>query len=98
MNGERSLSWDQTNFYKGWSIQVVENIGGEYVDSTDKFIDNYYGSLDSASSLKWIRASNIKDYDNDGILELINSENPYENPENFLEWELINGMFIRKLN
>jgi len=98
MNEERGLSWDQTNFYKGWSIQVVENIGGEYVDSTDKFIDNYYGSLESTNHRKWIRASNIKDYDNDGVLELINSENPYESPENFLEWELINGMFIRKFN
>jgi len=98
MNEERGLAWDQSNFYKGWSIQIVEKIGDEYVESTDKFIDNYYGSLNTSNHLKWIRASNIKDYDNDGVLELINSENPYENPENFLEWELVNGMFIRKFN
>jgi len=98
MNQEYGLPWDQTNSYKGWSIQIVENIGGEYIDSTDKFIDNYYGSLESTSGRKWIRATDIRDYDNDGILELINSENPYESPENYLEWELINGMFIRKYN
>ena len=98
MNEEHGTPWDQSNFYKGWSIQIVEKIGDEYVESTDKFIDNYYGSLNTTSGYKWIRATDIVDYDNDGVLELINSENPYESPENFLEWELINGMFIRKFN
>jgi len=98
MNEEYGLAWDQSNFYKGWSIQIVENIGGEYEDSTDKYIDTHSGSLQSTSGRKWIRAIDIRDYDNDGVLELINSENPYESPENFLEWELINGMFIRKFN
>jgi hypothetical protein len=98
MNEEHGTPWDQSNFYKGWSIQIVEKIGDEYVESTEKFIDNYYGSLNTGSGRKWIRATDIVDYDNDGVLELINSENPYESPENFLEWELVNGMFIRKFN
>ena len=95
MNEEPGTPWDQSNFYKGWSIQIVEKIGDEYVESTDKFIDNYYGSLNTTSGYKWIRATNILDYDNDGILELINSENPYENPEDYLEWELIGGYLVK---
>ncbi|MBT4293442.1 MAG: VCBS repeat-containing protein [Cryomorphaceae bacterium] len=88
-NEERGLPWNETNFYRGWSIQIIENLGGEYVDNTEKYIDIYFGNQN------WIRWTDIKDYDNDGIIEMVNSENPYRNPENYLEWEIIGGKFIK---
>ena len=43
-NEERGLPWNETNFYRGWSIQIIENLGGEYVDNTEKYIDIYFGN------------------------------------------------------
>ena len=59
------------------------------MDNTEKYIDIYFGNQN------WIRWTDIKDYDNDGIIEMVNSENPYRNPENYLEWEIIGGKFIK---
>lgn len=79
-----------SNFYKGWSIQILKLANDSYLDYTEQFIDVYSGSG------QWIVWTKLKDVDNDGKLELFNSVNPYRNSSNYHEWELINGKFIKK--
>ena len=43
----------------------------------------------------WIRFTKIKDIDNDGILELYNTSNPYSDQNNYLEWEIISSQLIK---
>jgi len=80
---------NESNFYKDWSIQVLELYGDEYIDKTGEFMDSYFGSE------AWTIFTKIKDRDNDGKLELFNTVNPYENPQNYLEWEIVGGQLIR---
>ena len=86
--------------YGGWYIQVLTNTGGQFTDDTSLKINENYLS----GGCKWVRFIHISDFDNDGNLELFNNEierdfnytNSYlecDNPK--LEWELINGIFIR---
>lgn len=79
-----------SNFYKGWSIQILKLVDGQYLDYTEQFIDVNYGSG------QWIVWTKLKDIDNDGKLELFNSVNPYKNSINYHEWELVGGKFIKK--
>ena len=78
---------------EGWYIQVLEKNGNEYVDSTEKFIDIY-----SSESDFWNVWLEIRDYDNDGIIEMRNNI-PKELKNNarfkLQEWELINGKLIK---
>jgi len=80
---------NESNFYKDWSIQVLELYGDEYIDKTGEFMDSYFGSE------AWTIFTKIKDRDNDGKLELFNTVNPYEDPQNYLEWEIVGGQLIR---
>lgn len=89
MNEEPGLSWDQTNFYRDWSIQILKLDGEYFRDATSSFIDVYSGSEG------WIRFTKIKDIDNDGILELYNTSNPYIDQNNYLEWEIILSQLIK---
>ena len=43
----------------------------------------------------WIRFTKIKDIDNDGILELYNTSNPYSDQNNYLEWEIISSQLLK---
>lgn len=90
MNETPGLPWDQTNFYKDWSVQVLEFNGQDYDDATLKYIDVNYGEE------QWIRFTKIKDIDNDGILEMYNTSNPYSDQNNYLEWKIINGKLIKQ--
>lgn len=87
---------------RAWYVQIVELLDGEYVDSTEKFIDDFYS--DSGESF-WNAYLEIRDHDNDGIVELRNNV-PKEIEELNLEicsegcvlhheWELINGRLIK---
>ena len=42
----------------------------------------------------WIERLDARDKDNDGVIELFNSSIPNSN-EQYLEWELVNGRFIK---
>ena len=78
---------------EGWYIQVLEKNGNEYVDSTEKFIDIY-----SSESDFWNVWLEIRDYDNDGIIEMRNNiPKALKNDARFKlhEWELINGKLIK---
>ena len=90
MNETPGLPWDQTNFYKDWSVQVLEFNGQDYDDATLKYIDVNYGEE------QWIRFTKIKDIDNDGILEMYNTSNPYIDQNNYLEWKIISGKLIKQ--
>lgn len=76
------------NFYKGWSIQILQLVGNEYQDNTEQFID-----VSNNLEETWIVWLSISDKDNDGIIEMYNGT-----PINFgyHEWELINGVFVKK--
>ena len=80
MNEEPGLAWDQTNFYNDWSIQILKLDGETYRDVTSNFIDIYSGNE------QWIRFTKIKDIDDDGILEMFNTSNPYSDQDNYLEY------------
>ena len=79
---------DTSNFYQGWSIQIIKQNGGNFTDMTNSFIESYY-SEDGG----WIRWGHFKDYDGDGKVELYNTELP--NSANYLEWELNQGFLYR---
>jgi len=79
--------------YEGWYIQILEKDGNEYVDRTEKFIDVNFS--DTGFWNVWLE---IRDYDNDGIIEMRNNiPKALTNEERFKlqEWELINGKFIK---
>jgi len=90
MNETPGLPWDQSNFYKDWSVQVLEFNGEDYDDATLKYIDVNYGEE------QWITFTKIKDIDNDGILEMYNTSNPYIDQNNYLEWKIISGKLIKQ--
>ena len=77
-----------SNFYQGWSIQIIKQNGGNFTDMTDNFIENY-----SSQDGGWIRWGHFKDYDGDGKVEFYNTELP--NSSNYLEWELNQGFLYR---
>ena len=79
---------DTSNFYQGWSIQIIKQNGGNFTDMTNSFIENYYSEDGS-----WIRWGHFKDYDGDGKVEFYNTELP--NSSNYLEWELNQGFLYR---
>ena len=87
---EPNLPWNERNFYKNWSVQVLELSGNQYLDKTNDFIDVYYGTE------PWIRFTKIRDKDNDGILEMFNNVNPYNDLENYLEWKIIGGKLLKQ--
>lgn len=88
------------NSQKGWYIQILELIDGEYVDNTYKFMQE-----NKSETGFWNVYLEISDYDKDGVIELRNNipkqvedhELLYsENPRFFYhEWELINGELIK---
>lgn len=79
---------DTSNFYQGWSIQIIKQNGGNFIDMTNSFIENY-----SSEDGGWIKWGHFKDYDGDGKVELYNTELP--NSANYLEWELNQGFLYR---
>lgn len=84
--GDNILS--NSNFYLGWSIQILkENMDG-YVDATEEFINE-----NSSPNGSWFRWAHFKDYDNDGKVEFYNTFFP-SSPE-YAEWELNQGFLSR---
>ena len=87
---EPNLPWNERNFYKNWSVQVLELNGNQYLDKTNEFIDVYYGNE------PWIKFTKIRDKDNDGNLEMFNNVNPYNDLDNYLEWKIISGKLLKQ--
>lgn len=78
---------------EGWFIQILEKEEEEYVDSTNKFID-----VNMSDSDFWNVWLEIRDYDNDGVIEMRNNiPKALKNDARFKlhEWELINGKLIK---
>ena len=84
-----------------WYIQIIELIDGEYVDNTQNLIDIYTGTGST-----WNVYLEVRDIDNDGVIELINNipkavdekaVSECNEPPCFYyhEWELSNGRFIK---
>ena len=57
---------------------------------TDEFIDSYSGTE------PWIKFTKIRDTDNDGLMEMFNNVNPYNDLDNYLEWKIIGGKLIKQ--
>jgi len=76
------------NFYKGWSIQVLKLINGDYIDMTSQFTDYSYNSNGN-----WIRWVDFSDIDNDGLIEMFNAAT--KNSDEYVEWEVKDNMLIR---
>lgn len=76
--------------YDGWYVQVVERVGGKYVDSTDKFISD--NAHESDRAIYWL---NISDRNGDGNINLYSNDVDAIDPRPRAEWELSNGKFVR---
>lgn len=76
-----------SNFYKGWSIQVLELIENKYVEATEKFIDNFSGD---DTWIVW-----LKMHEKSGVIKLTNAWP--ENDNFYKEWSLSNG-FLKRSN
>ncbi|MDX8341203.1 VCBS repeat-containing protein [Draconibacterium sp. IB214405] len=77
-------------FYTGWYIQVLERINGEFVDSTEKFINDYY-----SESENWNTWMYIDDFEKTGQIEMRSSGHPDINHHNYVSWKLTDGKFLR---
>lgn len=86
----------------GYYIQILQLVDNDYIDKTDTFIDTFY-----SNDKMWISYIEIRDYDNDGVIELRNniplelqlflqeSGSIQEEPYYMDEWELIGGKLIK---
>ena len=91
---------DSGEHYEGWYMQILKNERGMFIDfSSSDIIDNsFFGGT------YWVNFIHIADFDNDGIVELFNNtidRNSDYTPcptcyQPKLEWELIDGKFIKK--
>ena len=59
-------------------------------EMTNEFIDFYSGTE------PWIKFTKIRDKDNDGVIEMFNNVNPYNDLDNYLEWKIIGGKLIKQ--
>jgi hypothetical protein len=76
---------DNTNFYRDWSIQILERTNGNYIDATDKFIDVSSGE---GNWIDWIKISNEGN-------KIIMQNGKYPQQDQFKKWELSNSRFIK---
>jgi hypothetical protein len=76
---------ENSNFYRDWSVQILELINGNYVDATEKFIDVYKGE---GGWIDWIKISNEGD-------KIIMQNGKYPQQDQYKKWELSNSRFIK---
>lgn len=79
------------NNYQEWHIQILSLVNGDYIDSTDDFIDINRGE---GQPFYWMF---IGDFDNDGVVELVSEWDPeieWKYPF-YHTWSLLNGKFIK---
>ena len=81
--GDNSI--DNTNFYRNWSIQILELQGGEYIDSTDKYIDISEGD---GNWITW-----IKIVEENGDIIMHNDKYPQQ--EYYKKWKLSGSKFLK---
>jgi len=91
---------DSGEHYEGWYMQVLKNEGGQFIDvsSTDINDNSFFGGT------HWVNFIHIADFDNDGIVELFNNtidrNTDYKPCDTCnmpkLEWEIIEGKFVKK--
>jgi len=88
--GGLSDNWDY--FYRGWRIQIFENISGnEFIDRTEDFID-VYEDRDG----RWTVWYRIEDIDGDGELELFDDDPTHQETGIDLIWDWNGSMFIKR--
>lgn len=85
---------DPTKFYVGSYIQILESTNGKYfTDETNKYIQNNSGF---DYNIIWLR---IQDIDNNGYLDLFNTDKGCSNRGFSVRWEQdVDGVFKRKYN
>ncbi|MDA9331692.1 VCBS repeat-containing protein, partial [Flavobacteriaceae bacterium] len=104
-NGTEEIIFNRNKFrdtYQSWYIQILEKVGDKYIDNTNKYIDINENVSGIEKYHTWLE---IRDYDNDGIIEMRNNTPKQVEehaqlyiPNNVLfysEWELINGKLIK---
>ena len=78
-------SRDNTNFYKNWSIQILELQSGKYIDSTDKYIDISEGD---GNWIIW-----VKIIEENGDIIMHNDKYPQQ--EYYKKWKLSGSKFLK---
>ena len=43
-----------------------------------------------------LKLTKIRDKDNDGVIEMFNNVNPFNDIDNYLEWKIIDGKLIKQ--
>ncbi len=81
------------NFYQGFRIQILKNVGNYvYQDITDKIIQDY-----TSNTIKWIIWLRVEDIDKNGKLDIFDSDKGHYNTGVSLRWEKdTDGIFKRK--
>ena len=79
-------------FYRGWRIQIFENINGsEFIDRTEEFMDIYENR--NGQWIVWLR---IEDIDNDGEIELFDDDPTNQGSGEDLIWDWNGSQFIKR--
>ena len=81
-----------TNFYVGYRIQVLKNIGNYvFEDKTEKYIDKFMDT-----SQKWMPWIRVQDIDKNGKMDIIEEDKGYYNSGKSIRWEQdTDGLFKR---
>lgn len=81
------------NFYQGFRIQILKNIGNYvYNDVTDKIIQNY-----TSNTIKWIVWLRVEDIDKNGKIDIFDSDKGHYNTGVSFRWEKdTDGIFKRR--
>ena len=83
---------DNQNYYKGFRIQILKNIGNQYVDITNNILQDYESFSDKF--IFWLRTEDI---DKNGKLDIFVADKGNRNTNNVLRWEKnVDGVFRKK--
>ena len=77
-------------FYDGWYIQVLKMDNQEFMDMTNRFIEN--NSVNHIGRHNWVTWLRFQDYDNNGKMDLFSMVN---GTQSFIRWELRDKKLIR---
>ncbi|MFD2529262.1 FG-GAP-like repeat-containing protein [Polaribacter marinaquae] len=80
-----------SDFYVGWSVQlIINNQGKEFIDVTKDYFNIYQGN---EPCMVWIRTQDI---DNNGFLDLFENDKYHFDTNQIFRWEWNGSLFIKK--
>jgi len=82
------------NFYKGFRLQILENVGNyNFIDKTDNYIKNYISEDDT-----WIPWLRIQDIDKNGKLDIFTGDKGHKNSKVSQRWERDSDGIFKMIN